>query len=300
MDFQLHRDETLPEGLRRLAAQQLDQALAHLEGAEGPEEEQIHEARKSLKRLRALVCLARAELGPEQTRWELRSLGLTARLLAGARDAAALVECLDQLDAWSAVPHPRVRGWLEERKGHVVGGQPAVQIADALRWAQVRLEQWPLGRQGWEAIGPGLRWVYARGRRAMNLARTEGGEERYHQWRRYAKYWWYHTQVLRELWPPLMEATQAALDRVGEVLGADHDLAMLAGLLQTQWPARRSKKEVLELAALIPRRQAELQAEALALGSRLYAEGPRALERRWGRYWEAWRGEDSLNSSSLA
>lgn len=292
MDFQLHRDEPLPEGMRQLAIHQLEKAIAHLEAADQDWEEQVHEARKALKRLRALVCLVRAELGPEVMRWENRSLGLTARLLGGLRDAAALVECLDQLDAWSGKPHPRVRAWLLERKGVPRAGQEAVgEVVDALRWAQVRVEQWPLQGLGWEAIGPGVQWVYARARRGLRLAREEGGEERFHQWRRYAKYGWYHAQVLHEIWPPLMEVTEAGLDRVGELLGADHDLAVLAGLLQTEWPARRSKQEVRELGTSIPLRQAEFQAEALSLGSRLYAESPRALARRWGRYWEVWRGE---------
>ena len=101
MDFHLHRDEPLPEGVRRLALHQLDQAIAQLEAADQEREEQVHEARKSLKRLRALACLVRAELGPEAIRWENHSLGLTARLLGGLRDAVALVECLDHLDAWS-------------------------------------------------------------------------------------------------------------------------------------------------------------------------------------------------------
>lgn len=292
MDFRLHRDEPLPEGMRRLALHQLEKAIAHLEAPDPPREEQVHEARKSLKRLRALVCLVRAELGAEAMRWENRSLGLTARLLGGLRDAAALVECLDQLDAWSGKTHPRVRAWLVERKAQSTDGQAAGSgVVDALRWAQVRVEQWPLQRGDWEAIGPGVQWVYARGRRSMRLAREEGGEVRFHQWRRYAKYGWYHTQVLQDIWAPLMEATQAELDRLGEVLGADHDLAVLAGLLQAEWPARRSRKEVQELGALIPLRQSELQTQALGLGSRLYAETPRALVRRWGWYWEVWRSE---------
>ncbi len=292
MDFRLHRDESLPEGLRRLAFHQLGKAIAHLEAADQDWEEQVHEARKALKRLRALVCLVRAELGPEVMRWENRSLGLTARLLGGLRDAAALVECLDQLDAWSGKPHLRVRAWLLERKGAPGAGQEMIgEVVDALRWTQVRVEQWPLQGLGWEAIGPGVQWVYARGRRCLGLAREEGGEECFHQWRRYAKYGWYHAQILHELWPSLMEVTQAGFDRVGELLGADHDLAVLAGLLQAEWPARRSKIEVRDLEVAFPLRQAELQAEALELGSRLYAESPRALARRWGRYWEVWGSE---------
>jgi CHAD domain-containing protein len=292
MDFRLHRDEPLPAGVRRLAAHQLENAISQIETL-GPEwEAQVHEARKALKRLRALACLVRAELGAEAMCWENRSLGLAARLLAGPRDAAALVECLDHLDAWSGKTHPRVRAWLVARKGQS-GAKPAVggEVLDALRWAQVRVEQWPLQGQGWETIGPGVQWVYAQGRLFMRLAQAEGGEERFHRWRRYAKYGWYHTQILGELWPPLMAATQDELDRLGAALGADHDLAVLAGLLATEGPARGARREILDLGLLFPRRQAQLQAEALVLGRRLYAEKPGALERRWGRYWEAWRGE---------
>jgi len=289
-EFHLHLDEALPEGIRRLAGQQLTRALDQLETSGDALERRIHEARKSLKRLRALVCLVRAQLGPAQMRWELRSIGLTARLLGGMRDAEALIEGLDRLDAWSGKTHPRVRAWLEARKSSAAGGLAVGQVVDALRWAQVRLEGWPLRGLGWEAIGPGLRWVYGRGRRAMRQAAAEGGEEHFHQWRRYAKYGWYHTQVLEGLWPAMTGILQAELDQVGEALGGDHDLAVLGGLL-AQWPARRSRAEVLDLARLIPARQAELQTGALALGGRLYAESPRAFERRWGRYWAGWRGE---------
>ncbi len=290
-EIQLQRDEPLPAGIQRLAAHQLAKALMHLESEGKDWERQIHEARKALKRLRALVCLVRAELGPAQVRWEIRSLGLTAKRLAGVRDAAALVECLDQLGAWTGKAHPRVRAWLAERRESSAGQPLGGEVVDALRWAQVRLEHWPLQGEGWAVIGPGLRWVYSRGRRTMGQAAAEGGEEHFHRWRRYAKYWWYQTQVLHEMWPPAMGTIEAELDRVGAVLGADHDLAVLARLLASQWPARRSKVEVSALARLIPARQAELQAEALALGSRLYAESPRAFARRWGQYWVAWRGQ---------
>ena len=293
MEFRLLPHEPLPEGVRRLAGHQLTKAIGHLEGVDAAGDEHIHEARKSLKRLRALVCLVRGELGTEAMRWENRSLGQAAQVLAGMRDAAALVECLDRLGQWSGKDHPRVRAWLLDRRseGDADTERAAVTVVDTLRWAQVRLEHWPLQGREWEAIGPGVQWVYAQGRRALRRAGAEGGEEAFHQWRRYVKYLWYHTQLLEGCWPALMSVTQAALDQVGEALGDDHDLAVLGGVLRAEWPATRARREVAQLAALIPRQQAELQARALGLGHRLYAERPRSLTRRWERYWAVWRGE---------
>src|SRR5947209_11616499 len=65
--FRLRRGEPLAEGIRRVARGRLDDALDHLEGGVGAEEPAIavHEARKSLKRARAVVRLARDELGDD-------------------------------------------------------------------------------------------------------------------------------------------------------------------------------------------------------------------------------------------
>lgn len=292
MDFALRRDEPLSEGLHRLAAVQLQRAVDQLLAGADPEEE-IHEARKALKRLRALVCLVRAELGPEQMRWEHRALGRCAALLAGQRDAAALVECLEALQRWRGGAFPRVRRWLTQRQGEAGLGGALGEAVDGLRWAQRRLEGWGLQGQGWQSLGPGMRWVYGRARRCLRLARSEGGAEAFHTWRRYVKYGWYHTQMLEGMWPPLMAALQGELDRTAELLGADHDLAVLAELLAGEDAPRGCRAEAQRVAALIPQRQAQLRAEALDLGARLYAETPRALEKRWARYWAAWMGSSS-------
>jgi hypothetical protein len=45
---------------------------------------------------------------------------------------------------------------------------------------------------------------------------------------------------------------------------------------------------------LIDRRRHQLQAEALRVGERLYAEPPAAFVRRIHRYWSAWRPQPAL------
>ena len=78
MKYRLKRGESTPEGVRRMAAEQLGKALEHLACQDGKRDKHIHEARKATKRLRALVRLVRRELGAEVYALE-NLLGTAAR-----------------------------------------------------------------------------------------------------------------------------------------------------------------------------------------------------------------------------
>src|SRR2546421_6835836 len=100
--FRLYKDETIPDGIRRIARGQLD--MAHAELAESPKRRlaiAIHDTRKSLKRLRATVRLARGAIGDEIYRRENAAFRDSGRLLSGVRDASVLIETLDELESVS-------------------------------------------------------------------------------------------------------------------------------------------------------------------------------------------------------
>jgi hypothetical protein len=78
-------------------------------------------------------------------------------------------------------------------------------------------------------------------------------------------------------------------DRMGDLLGDDHDLAVLRQML-TDEPDRfgdEGDREVL--LALIDRRRAELEQEARLLGGRFFQDRPGPFARRLKGYWKTWR-----------
>jgi hypothetical protein len=77
------------------------------------------------------------------------------------------------------------------------------------------------------------------------------------------------------------------LDRLADVLGDDHDLAVLRERLTagTQPP----HVDVDAVIGLLDHRRAELQGEAWQLGQRIYAEKPKAFLARVKRSWKAGR-----------
>src|SRR3990170_5834331 len=164
--FRLRDGERVPGGLRRVARGQLELAIERLEGDTDEElGTAVHETRKSLKRLRATVRLARDELGDEVYRRENSAFREAGRRLAGARDSRVLLETLDALsDRYlDGVP-----GRFQRFRRTLVGQHGAAQrqlregaaVADVrreLRAARARVRGWPLESEGLDAVAPGFK-----------------------------------------------------------------------------------------------------------------------------------------------
>jgi CHAD domain-containing protein len=147
--------------------------------------------------------------------------------------------------------------------------------------------------EDWGIVGPGLRRIYRRGRRSFHAAVGEPSTENLHEWRKRAKDLWYAYRILRPSWPQAMGGLTDEADKLSDLLGDDHDLAVLAAT------ARERSHELDagaldELLAAVEARRAELQGDAIPLGHRLYAEKPGAFVARNEGWWRAWRGVSPL------
>ncbi|MFQ5486316.1 MAG: CHAD domain-containing protein, partial [Desulfobacterales bacterium] len=97
MGFQLQAGEPLADGIRRIALGRIDKALSQLTNPGFNRDLAVHEARKTCKRLRAVLRLIRDEVRTSYYRQENVRFRDASRLLAPARDSAVMVETLDAL-----------------------------------------------------------------------------------------------------------------------------------------------------------------------------------------------------------
>ena len=286
-----------------MAAEQLDKAVAHLGCEDGKRDEHIHEARKATKRLRALVRLVRRDLGDEMYALENQCYRDAGQRLSGLRDATVLVETLDRLVESLGKNAPqsrfaRVRVWLVERRDRAYSQADSSdlvvpQVVSDLAQARERLEHWQLQRRGWGGIRVGLQRIYARGRRDFAAAYALPSDEAFHDWRKQVKYLWYHTQILENIWPPVMQALAEELDQLGELLGQDHDLAVLHTAVRTEFPRAGAAATLMALERRINEVRSRMQAQARLLAERIYVERPREFSRRLGGYWRVWQAEQA-------
>ena len=164
-------------------------------------------------------------------------------------------------------------------------------VAEAVRQAHGRIKGWADVPNKWTAVGEGLEDVYRRAGDAHGDAIADPTVEKLHEWRKQAKYLFYQLEILRPIWPEQIEELAKEADRLGELLGDDHDLAVLRQML-TDDPGRfgdQGDREVL--LALIDRRRAELEHEAMLLGRRFFQDSPADFARRLKSYCKTWRAQ---------
>jgi CHAD domain-containing protein len=163
------------------------------------------------------------------------------------------------------------------------------EVAEDLKAARTRIPQWRLRPGGWRAIEPGLLRSCRRGRRAFRKAQDDPTTERLHDWRKRAKDYWYHLRLLTPIARGTMKGQAKDAHQLSDLLGDDHDLAVLRETLLKAEPALPVDLDAV--IGLLDHRRGQLQAEAMLLGERLYAEKPKAFRRRMHAYWKAWRAE---------
>ena len=248
----------------------------------------MHETRKSLKRLRATVRLARDELGDEVYRRENVAFRDAGGRLGGARDSQGLLERLDALidrypDAAPAERFARFKRTLAGQHGAAqrrLHEDAAVgEVLGELRRARARVGDWQLERKGLDALAPGFKRIYRRGRRAYRTARQEPSTENLHELRKRAKYLGYAAQIVRPAAPKKMKRIARRAHELSDLIGKDHDLALLAQRANERRDRFANETAAGELAALVERRRAELQREAMVLGRRVLRKKPRKIAR---------------------
>ena len=284
--FRLHTGEPTPDGMRRIARGQLDRAEAELKGA--PKRKLaagVHDTRKSLKRLRALVRLGRDALGEETYEHENQAFRDTGRRLAGVRDASVLIETLDALELAAAgeLPSDATAGLRErleaERKQALqsLKEDDAVidSVCDELEQARTRTATWTFDSDGFAALEPGLRRIYSRGRKAMTASAQEASTDNLHEWRKRVKDLWHAEQILQAASPKKMKKLAKRTHKLSDLLGDDHDLAELRSYAIAHRECFDDPVAQAALVAVIDRRRTELQRDALRLGAKLYRSSPK-------------------------
>jgi CHAD domain-containing protein len=290
--------ESLPLELQRIGVNLLGRAISDLRPTAQPFDKGIHSARKKMKRLRGMLRLVRDEVGYRTYREENVVLRDTARSLSAIRDARVVVETLRRLrDDYADLIQPETfatpEAWLLERHRHRRQAITQSVVTNAIcnlgtarrRFAASAIEE--TVRDDYAAIAGGIERVYRRGYRGLRRAADTKSVEDLHEWRKRVKYLRYQMETLKPLHPKLIGATAESLDELGEQLGDDHDLAILAEIVIAHPESCRDERERWMLIALIHERRAGLQAQALRHGTALYNEKPQAFVERIGAYWGA-------------
>lgn len=296
MTYRLEPQHTVSHSVRQIAGSQIGDILSTF-GDESSSAKAVHETRKALKRLRALLSLVRHGIEADDLRRERDRLRDIAHSLAGARDAHVMLETARALQGRGLPRDCRtasriVIGLLEETRdnaGTHLAEQSAELPLDTLRDAHEAMAALPVEALDFYDVLRGFIETYRRGRRLHRDVFAAGAEdERIHDLRKEVQQHWRHLQLLTNAWPKALRPQIALARDLSEALGNDHDIAMLAAFARETADGQSEDKAgrfdaYLRLCAL---EQAALRQHAERLARRLYAEKPKSLRRRIRIYWE--------------
>jgi CHAD domain-containing protein len=279
MPHRIGKREDIGAGLARLIADDLGAARRALV-ADGPAEVRIHRARQRLKRVRSVLRVLRPQIGTRATR-SIGRLRDAARLLAGARDAdavAASARSIKAAQAGESAGFDRVVAYLdyEARETHAraVSTDEAIRLLGA---AERDLRRMPADIDGTALLERAIDKTYRRGRTARRRAEFSLATPDLHRWRKLVKELWHLVRLARKHLPKRAGGLAVRLERLAELLGLDHDHAVLAERLAL---SPGGDPALLHQLSLIAKERRALEAEAFALGARIYRDKPKKFRRR--------------------
>lgn len=242
--------------LLEAAAEQLALAAQFLALPGDERHRGVHQARKSLRRARAIVALGERKLGPAAVRLgeQIRSLG---RGLSALRDAQALVETLERLKHQEPEVQrvfARALGDAHQRRAAVLSRFLAADPDLASRQRRIREFVQRLQALPWSKVGETtVRKALARSQRRIEaaqhkLASASRSEEAWHRLRRRVRRLRQQHTVVDELAPHL-HVHIAKEDPRAELLGDSQDDALLLTRSSRRSPFHPEDRKVLRAVA---------------------------------------------------
>jgi CHAD domain-containing protein len=310
----LKRNEGLTEGLQRVSKELLRDLLQAI-GQERLTPAQVHDARKIIKNLRAMLRLTRGALSDEARSARNQALRNLADPLSGPRDAVVTLAAFENVynEGSNGNPHPKAEpSWstqlhesLSEKARALVPAESYQDGAEEVRRLGGQLLPFEdaqsrgggtqtRGNDTWESIvQEGLRKTYRQGRGLMRqvVANADASDEEWHELRKRVKDLGYQLNLLKKVRgiKPLLRK----LDKVGTALGDARDLTLLRDCLGNVQDKNEftpfDRWNYQRLLAHVEERSQELHRHALKVIGGVYRRGSKRFAARLAKRFRQWQ-----------
>ncbi len=295
MNFKILNNEDINKAVKRIGIELIDDSIIRLKSIHKTFDESIHESRKNFKKMRGLLRLVRFELGDELYKRENKIFRNTGRILSPIRDATVITETLDYI----IKKHPneidydvykQIRKNLNLRARRIrTQFKKNTELIDktikTLTGHRAEINKFPLHKKSFNQLIPGLTLVYEKGQNSFALIKRNPSVKNFHEWRKQAKYLWYHIRILEGAWPEYMNILSNKLSDLSDVLGLEHDLSEFRSVLLKEYPSDANRQKLANLFKILIKERTALRTQAKSIAPYIYSEPSDNFATRLFLYW---------------
>jgi CHAD domain len=256
-------------------------------------EDGIHEARKSVKKIRAILRIGEVGVrsrnqqtalrGVDHRLSYLRDLEVADATLARLRGRYPRVATQSVVRVIARGLRSRKRAGKSRAGSFVLGAERGLRRLCKSTVALVR----DVG--GFREVRAGFTRGYRRARKVMDSLSPESEATLFHEWRRRIKDHWYQVRLLEGL-HPAPRGRARSLRKLERWLGDDHDCAVLSATIVATRSRFGNARAATIVLGCITEDQARLRHQALTLGHRLFSAKARQFRRNVTEWYRARHG----------
>jgi CHAD domain-containing protein len=242
MPYKLKPKEPVADGLKRVFMAELTALIRRMGNASAAgRDKRIHESRKGVKKLRAILKLVKAQIG-EAYKKENADLKTIGRRLSVLRDEATLLKTLHSLRLPRETREPIIEhlNATSSQRTRKVNLKAAVPVLERMqkRVAILNFEN---------DLSAGLQKSYERGRKALKGLKKGSEPDEWHAFRKRVKDHWYQVRLLTGVSHKHLKTRKEELKKLEKVLGVAQNLAVLRRVIgpleEIEYHERKLHKE---------------------------------------------------------
>ncbi|MEI6321984.1 MAG: CHAD domain-containing protein [bacterium] len=271
----LRHGEKISKGLKTIAMLQCEAAIAELHSnnvSPGP----VHNARLSIKKIRAIIQLAAPALGRSHRESLFELLHEAGSRLAPLRDSEVQVRSLDlavETAQLPCEPFSSLRNGLADiaKQRRANDWRQIPRVVGFLEKIRKDIPDWPLDHLGAKDIRRRIRRTYRRGRTTLDACSVGGDLELFHAWRKLLKQLGYQLCITSRYWPDQAATLIDRIAKIENLAGRERDYSMLLQTMKNGPKNRPCEEATAIITNLLP----PLRQQAIDEGVIFYEAKPK-------------------------
>lgn len=211
----------------------LHKGVKALENNETNKSELIHDSRKRVKNIRAILKLIQGEVGQKDFKQLNNTLRNLNRKSANIRRVYVMLDIIENESKTNTDYSTKkmLTGLKQDIESEMISLQPKINInrmlteyTDSFHLFEGRVSTWNFERKNFSLIKDGLTSIYSQGRELHKNSTKTKEANTYHEWRKNAKDLLYAFEILRKSWSPILKSYNREIKILTEYIGEMHDL----------------------------------------------------------------------------